>query len=166
MKVFTHDGVLAQVAVRPEDEVGIGQVLSSKKGSEHELLAFPERDEICAPIGVVLAAAFGWYPGVWAGVVLWQNDGSGKGVAVHAHSHGDARLNLEPLLTIHLLGDIVRRADSVRVEAAGERCDGMNFVGNPVAVIKDKVDMKVGLKCAPCPPEREQRDGYCKFQDV
>ena len=129
-------------------------------------MTFRERDEVCAPVGVVLVAIFGWYPGVLTAVVFWQSDSSSKGVAVHAHAHGDARLDLEPLLTIQLLGDVVQRADPVWVEAARERRDGVNLVGNPVAVVKNKVDVEVGLECAPDPPEREQRDGYRKFQDV
>ena len=71
LKVLAHDRALAQVVVRPEDEAGAGEVLSGEKGFEHELLAFPERDEVRAPIGVVLVAIFGWYPGDLVGVVLW-----------------------------------------------------------------------------------------------
>ena len=75
-------------------------------------------------------------------------------------------MDFEPLLTIQLLSDIVQRADPVLVEATRERRDGVNLVGNPVAVIKDKVDMKVGFEYMPDPPEREQRHGYRKFQDL
>lgn len=112
-------------------------------------------------------ATLGWYPGVvLTGVRFRKHDGAGKGVAVHAHSHWDAGLDLEPLLAIELLGDVVQWAGLIWVEATQERCDGMNLVGNPVAVIEDKVDMEMGLERVPDPPECEQNDGYRKFQDV
>lgn len=99
-------------------------------------------------------------------VMLWWSDGASKGIAVHAHSHRDTCLDLEPLLTIQLLSDVVQWTDSIWVEATQERRDRMNLVGNPVAVIEDEVDVEMGFERVPDPPECEQSDGYHKFQDV
>ena len=99
-------------------------------------------------------------------IALRENDGASKGITVRAHAHRDTRLDLEPLLTIQLLGDIVQWADAIWIEATGKRRDGVNFVCYPVAVIEDKVDMEVGLKRMPDPPKHEKSDGYRKFQDV
>ena len=73
---------------------------------------------------------------------MWRPNGRCKVVAVHIEPHGYASMDLGAFRTVDMLGDVVVRADALRVEAPQKRLDGSDFALYPLTRIEREFNVR------------------------